>query len=139
MEDESRSVSGFLHFDTASKGNHCDCWLFISKVYLLLKRQEGHHQKGLSGEESNRYSKQQQYMKQSYLVGGGNKLKNLDTDGWSEWKTLNWKGSVENVYLCKDEMGEWQSIKFIANSRNSETVAKAEHICIFMAKNISPT
>lgn len=42
-------------------------------------------------------------------------------------------------YLYKDEMGEWQSIKFIANSRNSETVSKAEHICIFMAKNVNPT
>lgn len=28
--------------------------------------------------------------------------------------------------------------KFTANSKNSETVAKAEHICIVMAKNIKP-
>lgn len=36
MEDESRSVSGFLHFDTASKGKHYGCWLFLSKVFLIL-------------------------------------------------------------------------------------------------------
>lgn len=42
-------------------------------------------------------------------------------------------------YLCRDEMGEWLSVKFIANSGNTETVAKAERICIYMAKNVSST
>lgn len=31
MEDESRSVSGFLHFDTASKGNHSALGYFSVK------------------------------------------------------------------------------------------------------------
>lgn len=70
LEDESRSVSGFLHFDTASKGNHNDCWLYISEVYQLLNRQESHLQKGYFGKKSSRCSKHHQYMKQFYLVWG---------------------------------------------------------------------
>lgn len=61
MEDESRSVSGFLHFDTASKGKHYGCWLFLGKVFLILNGGRATSRKDTE-KENNRFSKQQQYM-----------------------------------------------------------------------------